>query len=171
MYITLATFSASHFTNLIFFPLSENSQKLINGHGVLIRNGGSVAYLAPQSKVTVNSSKNIYQKLKPQIINVTEQQVKKHSHTKKIHSTFTVSKSLKKQFFYGPYFLVCIQSEYRRIRTRKNSVFGYFSRNISVKHPCHSIFLVVRKLFSFSPTTSIKKNSITDVFQGTLRRF
>ena len=48
--------------------------------------------------------------------------------------------------FYGPYFLafglnteiyvlnIRIQSKYRKIRTRKNSVFGHFLRSDPIKH-------------------------------------
>ena len=55
--------------------------------------------------------------------------------------SFTAWKASKYGVFSGPYSLVfelntefysvnlCIQSEYRKIRTRKNSVFWYFSRS------------------------------------------
>ena len=51
---------------------------------------------------------------------------------------FTAWKVSKYGVFSGPCFLIysvnlCIQSEYKKIRTRKNSVFGQFSR--SVKNP------------------------------------
>ena len=57
-----------------------------------------------------------------------------------------------RNFFSDPYFPVFglntesyrvnlrIQSEYRKIRTRKNSVFGYFSRS-----NCHSLTLIHRE--------------------------
>ena len=58
--------------------------------------------------------------------------------------TITTWKVSKYGVFSGPYFPIfglnteiysvnlCIQSEYRKIRTRKNSVFGYFSRSESI---------------------------------------
>ena len=35
---------------------------------------------------------------------------------------------------------LCIQSKYMKIRTRKNSVFGHFSRSDDIKH---QVFLIV----------------------------
>ena len=37
--------------------------------------------------------------------------------------------------------ILCIQSEYEKIRTRKNSVFGYFSRSVTskIKHKLYCL--------------------------------
>ena len=50
--------------------------------------------------------------------------------------------------FSGPYFPVFglnlrIQSEYKKIRTRKNSVFGHFSRNVPIFRDCFLQFLFI----------------------------
>ena len=45
--------------------------------------------------------------------------------------TNTAGKVSKYEVISGPYFPVFIQSEYRKIRTRNNSVFGHISRSES----------------------------------------
>ena len=69
---------------------------------------------------------------------------------------FTLWKVSKYGDFSGPYFLVfrlntqiyfvnlCIQSEYRKIGTRKNSVFGYFSRSsFLLKNKSQSLSIII----------------------------
>ena len=53
-----------------------------------------------------------------------------------IQNSITTKKVSKYGVFSGPYFPVFgrnteIQSEYRKIRTRKNSIFGHFSCSVS----------------------------------------
>ena len=67
-------------------------------------------------------------------------------------SFYTAWKASKYGIFSGPYFPVFglnteiyevnlrIQSEYRKLRTRRNSVFGHFSR--IVNHPCRSVISI-----------------------------
>ena len=55
------------------------------------------------------------------------------SYHSKFRSLKTAWKVYKYEFFWSLF--LCIRTKYRKIRTRKNSVFGHFSRSVKTREP------------------------------------
>ena len=67
-------------------------------------------------------------------------------------------------YFWSVFF--CIQSEYRKIRTTKNSVFGHFSRSVQIKDLNNSL----KRLESDVQTVKTANNNLLTQLENTERQ-
>ena len=68
------------------------------------------------------------------------------------------------------YAFSCIWTEYRKMRTRNNSVFGHFSRGVTTPCGTETISYLAPKIWSLVPN-AMKSSKSVDVFKSKIRQW